>query len=162
MGCNELTPFSINILLPIINGSWKKMSPQCHAGQLPKKQHEIAAVIEFVGKERTRLSFDSAVDIGGGMGHLARNLGAQTGLPIVSIDRNPCEIVELKALDGRLFATVLLNDQLHVTALLLDVATGQMQYLSSVYEPLPTQLTFVADATSRRLTARRALRVNAR
>lgn len=60
------------------------------------------------------------------------------------------EIVDLKALDGRLFATVLLNDQLHVTALLLDVATGQMQYLSSIYEPVPTQLTFVADAASRR------------
>jgi hypothetical protein len=60
------------------------------------------------------------------------------------------EVVELKALDGRLFATVLLNDQLHVTALLLDVATGQMQYLPSVYEPLPTQLTFVADAATRR------------
>ena len=60
------------------------------------------------------------------------------------------EIVELKALDGRLFATVLLNDQRHVTALLLDVATGQMQYLASIYEPLPTQLTFVADAVSRR------------
>ncbi|WP_210520481.1 hypothetical protein [Hymenobacter terricola] len=60
------------------------------------------------------------------------------------------EIVELKALDGRLFATVLLNDQLHVTALLLDVATGQMQYLSSIYEPLPMQLTFVADAATRR------------
>ncbi len=60
------------------------------------------------------------------------------------------EIVELKALEGRLFATVLLNDQLHVTALLLDVATGQMQYLSSIYEPLPTQFTFVADPASRR------------
>ena len=60
------------------------------------------------------------------------------------------EVVELKALDGHLFATVLLNDQLHVTALLLDVATGQMQYLPSVYEPLPTQLTFVADAATRR------------
>ncbi|GAB2848963.1 hypothetical protein [Hymenobacter ruber] len=60
------------------------------------------------------------------------------------------EVVELKALDGRLFATVLLNDQQHVTALLLDVATGQMQYLPSVYEPLPTQLTFVADAASQR------------
>ncbi|GAA3993423.1 hypothetical protein [Hymenobacter antarcticus] len=60
------------------------------------------------------------------------------------------EIVELKALDGRLFATVLLNDQRHVTALLLDVATGQMQYLASIYELLPTQLTFVADAVSRR------------
>ncbi|MDQ2792827.1 MAG: hypothetical protein M3Y12_02285 [Bacteroidota bacterium] len=60
------------------------------------------------------------------------------------------EVVELKALDGRLFATVLLQDQLHVTALLLDVATGQMQYLPSVYENVPTQLTFVADAASRR------------
>ena len=60
------------------------------------------------------------------------------------------DIVELKALDGRLFATVLLNDQQHVTALLLDVATGQMQYLAAVYERLPTQLTFVADAASRR------------
>ncbi len=60
------------------------------------------------------------------------------------------EIVELKALDGRLFATVLLNDQQHVTALLLDVATGQMQYLSSIYETMPTQLTFVADAATRR------------
>ncbi|MFC7667782.1 hypothetical protein ACFQT0_10580 [Hymenobacter humi] len=60
------------------------------------------------------------------------------------------DIVELKALDGRLFATVLLNDQQHVTVLLLDVATGQMQYLSSIYEPVPTQLTFVADAASRR------------
>lgn len=60
------------------------------------------------------------------------------------------EVVELKAMDGRLFATVVLNDQLHVTALLLDVATGQMQHLSSIYEPLPTQLTFVADAVSRR------------
>ena len=60
------------------------------------------------------------------------------------------EVVELKALDGRLFATVVLQDQLHVTALLLDVATGQMQYLSSVYESVPTQLTFVADAATRR------------
>ena len=60
------------------------------------------------------------------------------------------EIMELKALDSRLFATVLLNDQLHVTALLLDVATGQMQYLASIYEPLPMQLTFVANAATRR------------
>ena len=60
------------------------------------------------------------------------------------------DIVDIKALDGRLFVTVLLKDQLHVTVLLLDVATGQMQYLPSVYEPVPTQLTFVADAASRR------------
>ena len=60
------------------------------------------------------------------------------------------EVIELKALDGRLFATVVLQDQLHVTALLLDVATGQMQYLPAVYENVPTQLTFVADAATRR------------
>jgi hypothetical protein len=30
------------------------------------------------------------------------------------------------------------------------VATGQMQYLASIYEPLPAQLTFVADAATRR------------
>ena len=60
------------------------------------------------------------------------------------------EIEDLKALDGRLFATVLLKDERHVTALLLDVATGQLQYLSSIYEPVPTQLTFVADAATRR------------
>jgi hypothetical protein len=60
------------------------------------------------------------------------------------------EVVELKALDGRLFATVLLADRLHVTALLLDVGAGTMQFLPAVYEPLPTQLTFVADAATRR------------
>ena len=32
----------------------------------------------------------------------------------------------------------------------LDVATGQMQYLPAVYEPLPTQLSFVTDAAHRR------------
>ena len=60
------------------------------------------------------------------------------------------EIVELKALDGTLFATVLLADHLHVTAILLNIATGQMQYLPSVYEEIPTQFTFVADAASGR------------
>ncbi|GAA4357261.1 hypothetical protein GCM10023185_21830 [Hymenobacter saemangeumensis] len=60
------------------------------------------------------------------------------------------EILELKAMEGKLFATVLLADQNHVTALLLDVATGHMQYLAAVYEPLPAQLTFVADPGSRR------------
>ena len=60
------------------------------------------------------------------------------------------EIVELKALDYRLFATVMLSDNQHVTALLLDVATGQFQYLPAVYEPAPTHLSFVADAGSQR------------
>jgi hypothetical protein len=60
------------------------------------------------------------------------------------------EVVELKAMDGSLFATVVLSDQSHVTAMLLDVATGRMQYLPAVYEPAPTQFTFVADAVTRR------------
>ncbi len=60
------------------------------------------------------------------------------------------DVVELKALDGHLFATVTLADGLHLTALLLDVATGRLQFLSSVYEPLPTQLSFVADAVAGR------------
>ena len=60
------------------------------------------------------------------------------------------EIVDLKALDGRLFANVLLADGQHVTALLLDVPTGRFQYLPAVYEPLPTQLSFVTDAPRRR------------
>ena len=60
------------------------------------------------------------------------------------------EIVDLKALDGRLFANVLLAGGQHVTALLLDVPTGQMRYLPAVYEPLPTQLSFATDAAHRR------------
>ena len=60
------------------------------------------------------------------------------------------EIVDLKALDGRLFANVLLADGQHVTALLLDVPTGRFQYLPAVYEPLPTQLSFATDAPRRR------------
>ncbi|AMJ66881.1 hypothetical protein [Hymenobacter sp. PAMC 26628] len=56
------------------------------------------------------------------------------------------EVVDLKAMDGHLFATVTLNDGQHLTALLLDVATGRLQFLASVYEQLPTQLSFVADA----------------
>ncbi len=60
------------------------------------------------------------------------------------------EVVDLKALDGRLFANVLLADGQHVTALLLDVPTGRFQYLPAVYEPLPTQLSFATDAARRR------------
>ncbi|MFD1469238.1 hypothetical protein ACFQ48_13470 [Hymenobacter caeli] len=60
------------------------------------------------------------------------------------------DVLEMKALDGRLFATVMLADGLHVTALLLDVATGRLQFLSSVYEQIPTQLSFVADAAAGR------------
>lgn len=60
------------------------------------------------------------------------------------------DVLDLKAMDGHLFATVTLSDGQHLTALLLDVATGRLQFLTSVYEQLPTQLSFVADATAGR------------
>jgi hypothetical protein len=55
------------------------------------------------------------------------------------------QVVGLKAMAGRLLANVTLTDQLHQTVLLLDVATGQFQFLPSLYEPLTTELTSVAD-----------------
>ncbi len=60
------------------------------------------------------------------------------------------DVLELKALDGKLFATVMLTDGQHLTALLLDVATGRLQFLSSVYEQVPTRLSFVAGAVAGR------------
>ena len=60
------------------------------------------------------------------------------------------DVLELKALDGKLLATVMLADGQHLTALLLDVATGRLQFLSSVYERVPTRLSFVADAVAGR------------
>ncbi|GAA4000350.1 hypothetical protein GCM10022408_09270 [Hymenobacter fastidiosus] len=58
------------------------------------------------------------------------------------------EIYELKALGGNLFATVQVDQ--HVTVLLLNLRTGQQQFLPSVYEQIPTQLTFLADSVSQR------------
>jgi hypothetical protein len=55
------------------------------------------------------------------------------------------EVVSLKAMAGRLLVNVTLSDQQHQTVLLLDVASGQFQFLPSLYEPLDTELTSVAD-----------------
>lgn len=55
------------------------------------------------------------------------------------------EVVDLRAVEGTLFATVVLNDATHLTALLLNVATGEFRFLASIYEPLPTQLSFEAN-----------------
>ncbi len=55
------------------------------------------------------------------------------------------EVVSLKAMAGRLLANVTLNDQQHQTVLLLDVASGQFQFVPSLYEPLDTELTSVAN-----------------
>ena len=55
------------------------------------------------------------------------------------------DVVHLKAMGGRLLVNVTLSDQLHQTVLLLDVANGHFQFLPSLYEPLNTELTSVAD-----------------
>ncbi|RZK61518.1 MAG: hypothetical protein EOO59_04875 [Hymenobacter sp.] len=55
------------------------------------------------------------------------------------------QVLSLKAVDGRLLASVALSDQLHQTVLLLDVASGQFQFLPTLYEPISTELTSVAD-----------------
>ncbi|RSK51411.1 hypothetical protein EI291_03635 [Hymenobacter rigui] len=58
------------------------------------------------------------------------------------------EIHELKALDGNLFVTVVVDQ--HLTILLLNLHTAQFQFLPSVFEPLPTRFTFLADSVTKR------------
>jgi hypothetical protein len=60
------------------------------------------------------------------------------------------ELVAVRAVDGRLLATVTLADQLHQTVLLMDVATGGFQFLPSLYESLSSELTSVTDAPAGR------------
>ena len=60
------------------------------------------------------------------------------------------DVVALKAMDGRLLVNVTLADQQHQTVLLLDVASGQFQFLPALYEPLNTELTSVADRPANR------------
>ncbi|MDF7813374.1 hypothetical protein [Hymenobacter sp. YC55] len=57
-------------------------------------------------------------------------------------------VYDLKALDGNLFVSVLVDN--HLTILLLDLAANKYQFLPSVYEPLPAQLSFLADSAARR------------
>ncbi|MBO0359332.1 hypothetical protein J0X19_15320 [Hymenobacter sp. BT186] len=57
-------------------------------------------------------------------------------------------IYDLKVIGGNLFVSVLVDN--HLTILLLDLAANKFQFLPSVYEPLPTQLSFLADSAARR------------
>lgn len=67
-------------------------------------------------------------------------------LRVQPFDTKLCrQVVGLKAMAGRLLVNVTLADQLHQTVLLLNVANGQFQFLPSLYEPLTTELTSVAD-----------------
>ena len=65
---------------------------------------------------------------------------------VQAFDTKLCrEVVALKAMAGRLLVNVTLSDQQHQTVLLLDVANGNFQFLPSLYEPLDTELTSVAN-----------------
>ncbi|QDA60943.1 hypothetical protein [Hymenobacter jejuensis] len=58
------------------------------------------------------------------------------------------DLYDVKALDGNLFVTVLLER--HMTVLLLDLQHNEYRFLPSVYEEIPTNFTFLADSTSKR------------
>ena len=60
------------------------------------------------------------------------------------------DIAAVRAVDGRLLATVMMADGQHQTVLLLNVATGAFQFLPSLYEPLSSELTSVADVPAGR------------
>ncbi|MDQ3233399.1 MAG: SAM-dependent methyltransferase [Pseudobdellovibrionaceae bacterium] len=53
-----------------------------------KKQHEIGAILPFLAVQKQRLGIERAVDIGGGVGHLARTLATELQMPLVTIDRD--------------------------------------------------------------------------
>ncbi|MCB2378057.1 hypothetical protein LGH70_10720 [Hymenobacter sp. BT635] len=56
------------------------------------------------------------------------------------------EIYSMKALDGNLFVTVQIEQ--HLTVLLLNLRSGEFTFLPAVYEPLESQLTFLADSVA--------------
>ena len=60
------------------------------------------------------------------------------------------EIAAVRAVDGKLLATVAMADGQHQTVLLLDVATGGFQFVSSLYESISSEFTSVADAPAGR------------
>jgi hypothetical protein len=53
-----------------------------------KKQHEIGAILPFLKKQKEALEIERAVDIGGGVGHLARTLVTTLDIPMITIDRD--------------------------------------------------------------------------
>jgi len=60
------------------------------------------------------------------------------------------DIAAVRAVDGKLLATVAMDDGQHQTVLLLDVATGGFQFLPSLYESISAEMTSVADAPAGR------------
>lgn len=59
----------------------------------PKKRHEIEKLTSFIESKHQEYQFSRIIDVGGGMGHLARMMAASKSLAetdLVSIDRDSC------------------------------------------------------------------------
>ncbi|WP_162910871.1 hypothetical protein [Hymenobacter oligotrophus] len=59
------------------------------------------------------------------------------------------DLYDLEVLNGKLFATVQVAQ--HLTVMHIDMDGEEFRLLPSVYEPLPTQLTFLADSATERV-----------
>jgi hypothetical protein len=64
-----------------------EIRPPYERGLTPKKKHELEAVVTFF--RRNDIAATRILDIGGGVGYLARHLSASLGCPIESIDLDP-------------------------------------------------------------------------
>jgi len=78
-------------------------------------------------------------------------LDAQTGIIYAHMfeTEDVRDIYDFKVLRGQIFLTVVVET--HLTALLLDLRRNRITPLPAVYEQLPTNFTFSADALARRL-----------
>jgi hypothetical protein len=61
--------------------------PPLDKALIPKKKHEVEAILSLF-RERA-YSASRIIDIGGGLGHLARHLSLELNCPVDSIDRGP-------------------------------------------------------------------------
>jgi hypothetical protein len=78
-------------------------------------------------------------------------LNSRTGeIRTTSFDTKlPHEIYGMKVLDGSVFVTVQIEQ--HLTVLLLNLRAGEFQFLPAVYEPVESQLTFLADSVAKQI-----------
>lgn len=75
------------LVFPGIHDSWA-LPENKSLHMTAKKQHEISAILPFLATQKKALGIERAVDIGGGVGHLARTLVSALDLPMVTIDRD--------------------------------------------------------------------------
>ncbi|MCX6128653.1 MAG: methyltransferase [Proteobacteria bacterium] len=82
-----ITDFSSFLSLPHMTFKEKSYA-LARKGLTEKKLHEIEAILNFVSVQRIQRNWQRGIDIGGGLGHLARNISEHAGLPMLSIDQN--------------------------------------------------------------------------